>query len=53
MLTTKEAIALKIETTQGVEAAPDPSADAILVSELSYANEGLRMVERPLIKPTI
>lgn len=53
MLTTKEAIALKIETTQGVESAPDPSTDAILVSELSESNEGLRMVERPLIKPTI
>ena len=53
MLTTKEAIALKIETTQGTENAPDPSADAILVSEVSIANEGLRMVERPLIKPTI
>lgn len=53
MLTTKEAIVLKIETTQGVDATPDPSKDAILVSELSESNEGLRMVERPMIKPTI
>lgn len=53
MLTTREAIALKIETTQGTEATPDPSTDAILVSEVSVSNEGLRMVDRPLIKPSI
>lgn len=53
MLTTREAILLKIETTQGTEATPSPSADAILVSELGWSNEGLRMVDRPNIKPTI
>lgn len=53
MLTTREAIALKIETTYKTDAVPSPSADAILVSELSISNEGLRMLERPNIKPSI
>lgn len=53
MLTTREAILLKIESTQGTDANPSPSADAILVSELSWANEGLRMVQRQNVKPSI
>lgn len=52
-LTTREAIALKIESTYKTDAVPDPSLDAILVSEVSIANEGLRMLERNNIKPTI
>ena len=53
MLTTREAIALKIETTYRTDATPSASADALLVSELSVSNEGLRMLERNNIKPTI
>jgi hypothetical protein len=53
MLITREAIALKIETTQGTEAVPNASQDAILVSEVNISNEGLRMLDRPLIKSSI
>jgi hypothetical protein len=53
MLVTREAIALKIESAQGTEATPDPSQDAILVSAVNISNEGLRMIDRPLIKPSI
>ncbi|QJR79606.1 hypothetical protein CA267_001740 [Alteromonas pelagimontana] len=53
MLTTREAIALKIESTPGTESAPDPLVDSILVSAVSISNEGLRMIERPNIKPSI
>ncbi|AGH44540.1 phage tail tube protein [Paraglaciecola psychrophila] len=53
MLITREAIALKIETTQGTDAVPSPSADAILISEVNISNEGLKMIDRPLIKPSI
>jgi len=53
MLTTREAILLKVETTYKVDATPTASADAILVSELAPSNEGLRMLERNNIKPSI
>lgn len=53
MLTTREAIALKIESTYQTDATPSPSTDAILVSDLNVANKGLRMVERDNIKSTI
>lgn len=53
MLTTREAIALKIESTYKTESTPDPLTDAILVSELAVSDDNLRMVERNNIKPSI
>ena len=53
MLTTREAILLKVEGTKNVDANPDPAVDALLVSDLSYANDKLRMLERNNIKPTL
>jgi hypothetical protein len=53
MLTTREAILLKIESTYKTDPTPSASVDAILVSELSAANESPRMIDRTLIKPSI
>jgi len=52
MLVTREFITAKLETTYNVDSVPTPAADAIQVSNLAWAPEGLRMVERPVIKPT-
>ena len=53
MLITREAIALKIETTYKTDPTPNPVNDAILVSAPSVSNESLRMLERNNIKPSI
>jgi hypothetical protein len=53
MLTTREAILLKVESTYKTDATPSATNDALLVSAVSIANESLRMVDRPLIKSTI
>jgi hypothetical protein len=53
MLTTRAAIALKIESTYKTDATPDPAVDAILVSQLNESNSNLRMIERNNIKPSL
>jgi hypothetical protein len=53
MLTTREAILLKVESTYKTDATPSATNDAILVSAVNNANESLRMVDRPLIKANI
>lgn len=53
MLTTREAIALKIESTSRTENAPNATTDAILVSAMDVTNHNLTMVERPNIKPSL
>ncbi len=50
MLINREAILAKIETTYGVDAVPVPATDAMLVENLSWSNEGLRMNERPAVR---
>ena len=53
MLTEREAILLKIESTYGVDPTPTPAADAILVRAASWSHEGARMADRPLINSTL
>jgi len=52
MLVNREVITAKIETTYNVDAAP-AAADAILVENVSWSNEGLRMNERNSIRGNI
>ncbi len=52
-LTNREVILLKVEGTYGVDAVPVEGTDAILVESPSWANEGLRMNERPAIRQNI
>ena len=49
MLTKREGVAIKIETTPGVDSLPDPLVDALLVEGLSWANEGLTMHAQGLV----
>ena len=51
-LTRRELILAKIETSYNTDSTPDGS-NAILVENLSWSNEGSRMVERPVIKNTL
>lgn len=52
MLTSREVILAKVETTYGQDPGLVAASDAILVEQPSWANEGARMIERPVVKPT-
>ncbi len=52
MLTKRELIALKIESTYNTDSSPD-GTDAMLVENVALSYEGARMVERNPIKPTL
>ena len=53
MLTSREVILLKEESTYNTDAAPTAASDAILISNPSWANENLRMTEREVVKATL
>ncbi|MGI9202671.1 MAG: phage tail tube protein [Woeseiaceae bacterium] len=52
-LTEREVILLKVESTYNTDPTPTPAADAILVRSASWAHEGARMADRPLINSTL
>lgn len=52
-LTNREVILLKVESTYGTDAVPVEGTDALLVENPSWANEGLRMNERPAVRQNI
>ena len=53
MLKKKEVILAKIESTYNTDPTPTNSADAILCESFEWANEGLRMIDRPAPKNTL
>lgn len=53
MLTSREVILCKEEVTYNTDAAPTASADAVLISNPSWSNEGLRMIDREVVKATL
>lgn len=53
MLTNREVILIKIEVTYGTDSVPVEGTDALLIENLSWSNEGLRMNERPAIRANI
>ena len=53
MLTTKQVLLAKTEVSYATTPAPTPADNSILVENLTWANEGLRMNERPVIKPSL
>ena len=53
MLTNREVILIGIEGTYGVDPVPVEATDAMLVENLGWANEGLRMNERPAVRANI
>lgn len=52
MLTRREVILIKLETTYNVDASPG-ATDAILISNPSWTTEGARMVDRENVKTTL
>lgn len=53
MLTERELILLKVESTYGTDPTPTGAADAILVRGPSWSHEGARQADRPNIDSTI
>jgi hypothetical protein len=52
-LVRREVILAKVESTYNTDAAPSGTTDAILVENLSWSNEGLRLAERAAVRPSI
>lgn len=53
MLTKRSLLLAKIESTYGTDPIPAVSADEVLVENLSWGNEGLKMIERPAVRPSL
>ena len=53
MLVNREVILAKIEVTYGTDSVPVAATDAMLVENISWAQEGLRMNERPAVRANI
>lgn len=52
MLKNREVILAKIESTYGTDSTPG-ATDAVLVENLTWSNEGLRMNERPAVRANL
>jgi hypothetical protein len=50
MLINREILLAKTESSYGVDASPTAGTDAMLVENLAWSNEGLRMNERPAVR---
>ena len=53
MLTNRDVILIKPEVTYALDPVPVEGTDAILVENVSWSNEGLRMNERPAVRANI
>jgi len=53
MLVNREVILLKTEVSYGVDSVPTALLDGLLVENISWSNEGLRMNERPAVRGSI
>ena len=53
MLVNREVILAKVEGTYGVDSVPVEATDAMLVENIGWSNEGLRMNERPAVRANI
>ena len=53
MLVNREVILAKIEGTYGVDSVPVAASDAVLVENIGWSQEGLRMNERPAVRSSL
>ena len=53
LLTRRKLILAEIEVTYGTDPTPVPADDSVLVEDLAWANEGLKMIERPAVRPSL
>ena len=53
MLVNREVILAKVESTYGTDAVPVASTDAVLVENIGWSQEGLRMNERPAVRSSL
>lgn len=52
-LVTREVILVKVESTYNTDPTPVANTDAVLVQNISWSNEGARMLERPAVRPSL
>lgn len=53
LLTRRKLLLVEIESTYNTDPVPAAADDAVLVEELTWSNEGLKMIERPAVRPSI
>jgi len=53
MLVNREVILAKTEVSYGVDSVPVAGTDAMLIENIGWSNEGLRMNERPAVRQTL
>lgn len=53
LLKKREVILAKVESTYGTDPTPSNSANAVQVENANWSHEGLRMIARPGVKPSI
>lgn len=53
LLKRRQLLTAKIESTYNTDPTPVPADNAILVEELTWSNEGLKMIERPAVRPSL
>ncbi len=53
LLTRRKLLLAKIESTYNVDPTPTASDDAVMVETLAWSSEGLKMIDRPSIRPSL
>lgn len=53
LLIRRKVLLFKVESTYGTDPTPAASTDAVLCEGLTWANDGLKMIERPAVRPSL
>ena len=53
LLKRRQLLLAKIESTYNTDPTPAANTDAVMVEELTWANESLKMIERPAVRPSL
>ena len=53
LLTRRKVLLAKIESTYGTDPTPNASTDAVLCQDLTWSSAGLKMIERPAVRPSL
>ena len=53
LITRRKLLLVKIEVTYDTDPVPVAGTDAVLVEDLTWSNEGLKMIERPAVRPSL
>lgn len=53
LLTRRKVLLAKVESTYNTDPTPVEGTDAVLVEDLSWSSAGLKMIERPAVRPSL